>query len=74
MILHDIEEEKAIVTKDLHKGELFSFTVTYDHTMLITCSKDGTAKLINPKTFEPVRVFNFAKPCRTATISPLYES
>ena len=59
---------------DLHKGEIFSFTFTYDHTMLITCSKDGTAKLINPKTLEPVRTFSYSKPCRAATISPLFDS
>jgi translation initiation factor 3 subunit I len=42
--------------------------------MLITCGKDGAANLLNPRTFEPVRVFNFVKPCRAASISPLYES
>ena len=40
--------------------------------MLITCSKDNTAKLLNPKTLEAVRVFNFNKPCRSASISPLF--
>jgi WD40 repeat protein len=42
--------------------------------MLITCSNDGTGKLINPRTFEVVRIFNYGKPCRGASISPLYES
>ena len=74
MILHDIENDKAIISTDVHKSEIFSFTVTYDHTMLVTCSRDGTAKLLNPRTYEPVRVFPFVKPCRAATISPLYES
>jgi hypothetical protein len=41
--------------------------------MLITCSKDGTAKLLNPRTLEQVKVFDFVKPCRAAAISPLYE-
>lgn len=72
--MHDLATDTAKITTDIHKGEIFSFTVTYDFTMLMTCSRDGTAKLLNPKTFEPVRVLNFGKPCRTASISPLYES
>ncbi len=59
---------------DVHRSEIFSFTVTYDHTMLITCSRDGTAKLLHPKTLEQIRVFEFVKPCRAATISPLFDS
>lgn len=74
MILHDIANDTPRLTSDVHKGELFSFTVTYDHTMLITCGRDGFAKLLNPRTFEPVRVYTFVKPCRAATINPLYES
>lgn len=73
-MLHDIATNTELIGSDLHKGEIFAFTVTYDHTMLATCSKDGTSKLINPQTFEPVRVFSFNKPCRAASISPLYES
>lgn len=52
MILYDIEKEEDILTEDVHQKEIFSFVVTYDHTMLITCSRDGTAKLLNPRTFE----------------------
>lgn len=42
--------------------------------MLITCSKDGTAKLLHPRTLEQIRVFDFVKPCRAAAISPLFDS
>ena len=48
--------------------------VTYDHTMLITCSRDGHAKLLHPKTLAPIRVFEFVKPCRAASISPLFDN
>ena len=74
MIIHDIENERELKSEDVHKSEIFSFTVTYDHTMLITCSKDGTAKLLHPRTLKTVRVYEFAKPCRTASISPLFDS
>ena len=42
--------------------------------MLITCSRDGTAKLLNPRTLEVVREYIFSKPCRNASICPLYDS
>mmetsp|Transcript_48923 Transcript_48923/g.36008 ORF Transcript_48923/g.36008 Transcript_48923/m.36008 type:complete len:163 (+) Transcript_48923:521-1009(+) len=74
MMLFDVDSEKELLHKDVHQKEIFSFRVTYDQTMLITCSKDGTAKLLHPRTFDIVRVFNFIKPCRTASISPLFDS
>ncbi|CDW80688.1 eukaryotic translation initiation factor 3 subunit i-like [Stylonychia lemnae] len=72
--IHDLSSSKTIVEEDVHNSEIFSFNVTYDHTMLITCSKDGTAKLLHPRSLEVVRLFNFVKPCRAACISPLFDS
>lgn len=73
-LIHDWENDKIILQSDVHKSEIFSFTLTYDHTMLITCSRDGMSKLLHPKTLQPVRVFDFVKPCRAAAISPLFDS
>lgn len=42
--------------------------------MLITCSKDGYAKLINPRTLEVVRNLSYGKPCRGAAINPLFDA
>ena len=74
VIIHDLEKEEELVSEDVHKSEIFSFTVTYDHTMLMTCSRDGTAKLLHPRTLKTIRVYSFGKPCRTASISPLFDS
>lgn len=42
--------------------------------MLVTSSRDGYAKILNPETLEEVRVFKYGqKPCRGATISPLFD-
>lgn len=73
-LIHDLETNQVVTQADVHKSEIFSFTVTYDHTMLITCSRDGHAKLLHPQTLEPVRDFEFVKPCRAASISPLFDS
>jgi hypothetical protein len=51
MVLHNLETKTEEASADVHKGDIFSFTVTYDHTMLITCGKDGYAKLLNPRNF-----------------------
>jgi len=56
-IVWDIEKDQEVISSDVHSKEIFSFTVTYDHTMLITCSRDGTAKLLNHQTLESVRDF-----------------
>lgn len=55
MVHHSLETDTEIVSADVHKGEIFSFTVTYDHTMLVSCGKDGWAKLLHPRTFDIVR-------------------
>ena len=41
--------------------------------MLMTCSRDGNAKLIHPETFEEIRNFPFGKPVRSVAISPLFD-
>jgi len=66
---------REINRKQVHKNEIFSIRFTNDFTMLVTCSRDSTAKLLHPHTLEEVRVFTYADgmPCRTAMISPLFE-
>ena len=73
-LIHDLENKETQIESDIHKGEIFSFTFTYDHSMLITCSKDGTAKLLNRNTLESYREFYLGRPCRSASISPLFDS
>jgi len=63
-----------LVCKDPHKNEIFTITITHDFTMLFTCSRDGTCKLLHPETFDEIRSFLFDFPCRNAAVSPLYES
>lgn len=41
--------------------------------MLMTCSRDGTAKLLHPETFEEIRNFVYKKPVRGIAISPLFD-
>mmetsp|Transcript_9315 Transcript_9315/g.15707 ORF Transcript_9315/g.15707 Transcript_9315/m.15707 type:complete len:136 (+) Transcript_9315:301-708(+) len=48
IIRYDIEAKKIDDAKDVHKSEIFSIEQTIDFSMLLTCSRDGTCKLLNP--------------------------
>lgn len=57
-----------------HKGEIFTLDMTYDYTMLLTGSRDGYSKLIHPEDFKVIKEYHYGKPCRSASISPLFDS
>lgn len=72
---YDIAKKEYIKSERVHEGEIFSIELTPDFTMLITCSRDGTAKLLNRDTFEVWNTYVFkGGPCRSASVSPLYLS
>lgn len=70
----DLEHKQFIYDVQVHKNEILSLQMTYDYTMLMTGSRDGYAKLVHPETFKTIREFHYGKPCRSATISPLFDS
>jgi translation initiation factor 3 subunit I len=74
LLRYDVEESQVIDAKDVHRHEIFTITITRDFTMLFTCSRDGTCKLLNPETLDEIRSYEFTFPCRNATISPLYDA
>lgn len=51
----DVEEGSMILVRDVHKHEIFTINLTRDFTMLFTCSRDGTCKLLHPQTFDEIR-------------------
>jgi translation initiation factor 3 subunit I len=74
VLYYDIESASIISEEPVHSNEIFCITLTHDYTMLYTSSRDGTCKLLNPETLNVIRTFNYGKPCRTASVSPLFES
>lgn len=69
----DVSSGKCLKDAQVHKYEIFKIFLTHDYTMLFTASRDGSAKLLHPETFEEIRVFRYDKPCRTVTCSPLFD-
>lgn len=73
VFMYDLNSKAIISEEPVHSAEIYALELTPDYSMLLTGSKDGTAKLLNPETFEVVRSFDYGKPCRSITLSPLYE-
>jgi len=72
LLQYSIEESSVIKAESVNRNEIFNIYLTEDFTMLFTCSRDGTCKLLHPETFDLIREFNFTFPCRNAVVSPLY--
>jgi len=74
LMTFNLEQKAFVYELSVHKNEILSLQITYDFTMLITGSRDGYSKLVHPETFETIKEFHYGKPCRSATISPLFDS
>jgi translation initiation factor 3 subunit I len=73
ILIYDLQGN-IIKERELHKEEIFQLFLSHDFTMLVTSSRDGHSKILNPETLEEVRVFKYgSKPCRGAVISPLFD-
>lgn len=48
----DVASGKTLKEHQAHRSEIFKMFMTHDYTMLFTASRDGTARLWNPETFE----------------------
>ena len=55
----DYASGKTLKEMNVHKAEIYQIFLTHDYTMLFTASKDGTSKLLNPETYDEIRVFTF---------------
>jgi len=57
LLRYDIEDESVCKAADVNRNEIFTMTFSKDFTMLFTCSRDGTCKLLHPETFDEIRSF-----------------
>jgi translation initiation factor 3 subunit I len=73
VICFDIQSGKEMYQARMHLNEVFSLHMSHDFTMLVSCSNDGTAKLLDPTSLKEIREFKYGKPCRSAVLSPLYD-
>ena len=71
----DVSSGTTLKDMQIHQSEIYELAFSHDFTMLFSASRDGTAKLLHPETFETVRDYRFpGGPCRTVAVSPLFDS
>lgn len=65
--------EQLQMVSGQHKDKITDIQFSWDFTFLISASKDGTARLFDLETLEPLKVYETDRPLNSATISPLKE-
>merc|ERR1739844_69728 len=64
--------KKTYVSKD-HTKAISDLQLSQDGTMLISSSKDMTAKIFDAKNLEPLKTFKTERPVNSAAVSPIRE-
>lgn len=62
---------KEIKRAKVHDGETVNFSFSADYSIIATCGADG-AKIVDPETFQILRLFKTDVPMNTVAISPLF--
>lgn len=69
--LFDPETGKLVLTRtDIHTGRVNQLCFNKDKTLVITASKDFSAKILDPVSLDVVKVFTTDRPVNGAVISP----
>ena len=73
LVKYDANTGKELIRrKDIHKLRINRLTMNTDKTLLITASKDCSAKLPDPTTLDIVKVYRTDRPVNGAVISPTH--
>ena len=71
--IYDPETGKVIIeSKDIHKMRVNQISFNSDKTLMITCSKDCTASLVDPRTLTVLKTYTTSVPVNGAVISPTH--
>jgi len=74
IIIWDASTGKKLNVIDAHKGPVTSMNFTEDRMLMITSSKDQTAKLWAMDEHELVKTYETDRPLNDVAISPLYKA
>ncbi|XP_074641996.1 eukaryotic translation initiation factor 3 subunit I-like [Tubulanus polymorphus] len=69
----DVKTGKNIYTIKEHSKQINDIQLSKDGTMMITASKDTTAKLFDVSTLEHMKTYKTERPVNSAAISPIDE-
>lgn len=65
----DAKEGTAIVEKKVHAGSIFDACWSSDSSQILTCSGDGSCKVLDGSTLDEVCTFNFKSGDRKKTVA-----
>eukprot|EP01123_Difflugia_compressa_P002060 TRINITY_DN12782_c0_g1_i1.p1 TRINITY_DN12782_c0_g1~~TRINITY_DN12782_c0_g1_i1.p1 ORF type:complete len:350 (-),score=52.08 TRINITY_DN12782_c0_g1_i1:34-1083(-) len=71
--IYSTEASRHLNTLHVHKGSVMSLQYDKYRSMFVTASKDGSAKIIDTRTFEVVKEFDTGRPLNAASLSPLMD-
>lgn len=74
VILWEFPTGNKVHTIDAHNSPIADLQFNIDRTLMITASRDSTAKLWELETYNLVKCFKSDRPLNSAAISPLYKS
>jgi len=74
LIIWDASNGRKLNVIDAHKGPVTSLNFTEDRLLMITSSKDQTAKLWAMDNHELIKTYETDRPLNDAAISPLYKA
>jgi len=71
--IYDTETGRQISKEQVHKKDKPISRIKFSayHAFLITASRDGTAKLVDPKTLQVVKTYDTGRPVNAADMSPI---
>jgi len=69
--IYDTERAQEVRSIKAHEKQVSTVQLDYYKVLFISASKDGTAKLWDSRTVEPVKTYEVGRPLNAAAISPL---
>ena len=72
IVKYDPTTGKEVMRVKLHTDRVNSISFNKDKTLMITASKDGCAKILDPNTFEVIKEIKTERPVNGAVISPTH--
>lgn len=73
IIIYDSTNGSLLHKLEAHKSTVTNINFTEDRMMMISCSKDMTAKLWTLDDYECIKTYKTDRPLNDAAISPLYQ-
>ena len=73
-IVWDFPTGNKLHTIDAHQKPITDLQFTFDRTLMITSSRDHTAKIWEMETYMNFKTYSTDRPLNSAAISPLYNS